>query len=76
MTVLPPPQSVEVGGGEGQQEREERQRLMELVQLQANEAAAIREEIHLLSHKGGHILPPSQPPLGSPAHSHLPPAPL
>ena len=60
-----PLQSVEVGGGEGQLEQQERQRLRQLVRLQAREVDAIREEIRLLSHKGGHILPPTQPPVGT-----------
>lgn len=41
----------------------ERQRLIQLVQLQAQEIDALKEEIMLLSRKGGHILPPAQPPL-------------
>lgn len=41
----------------------ERQRLVQLVHLQAQEIDALKEEITLLSRKGGHILPPAQPPL-------------
>ena len=41
----------------------ERQRLIQLVHLQAQEIDALKEEITLLSRKGGHILPPAQPPL-------------
>ncbi|KAK3107014.1 hypothetical protein FSP39_005065 [Pinctada imbricata] len=41
----------------------EKQRLIQLVQLQAQEIDALKEEIMLLSRKGGHILPPAQPPL-------------
>ena len=41
----------------------ERQRLIQLVHLQAQEVEALKEEITLLSRKGGHILPPAQPPL-------------
>ena len=41
----------------------ERKRLIQLVQLQAQEIEALKEEITLLSQKGGHILPPAQPPL-------------
>ncbi|XP_067037270.1 cilia- and flagella-associated protein 44-like isoform X2 [Acropora muricata] len=41
----------------------ERQRLVQLVQLQAQEIDALKDEITLLSRKGGHILPPAQPPL-------------
>ena len=44
----------------------ERQRLVQLVQLQAQEIDALKDEILLLSRKGGHILPPAQPPM---AHS-------
>ncbi|XP_077861599.1 cilia- and flagella-associated protein 44-like [Saccoglossus kowalevskii] len=54
-------------GGEFQGVRKadvrERQRLIQLVQLQAQEIDALKEEIGLLSRKGGHILPPTQPPL-------------
>ncbi|XP_033641081.1 cilia- and flagella-associated protein 44-like isoform X3 [Asterias rubens] len=42
---------------------EERGRLIQLVQLQAQEIEALKEEISLLSRKGGHILPPTQPPI-------------
>ena len=41
----------------------ERQRLIQLVHLQAQEIEALKEEIILLSRKGGHILPPAQPPM-------------
>ena len=41
---------------------EERQRLHTLVQLQAQEVEALKAEIAILSRKGGHILPPTQPP--------------
>ncbi|KAL8598401.1 hypothetical protein ACOMHN_032678 [Nucella lapillus] len=41
----------------------ERQRLVQLVQLQAQEIDALKDEILLLSRKGGHILPPAQPPM-------------
>ncbi|CDQ70160.1 unnamed protein product [Oncorhynchus mykiss] len=44
-------------------EEDERQRLYQLVQSQAQEANALRQEINILSRKGGHILPPSQAPL-------------
>ncbi|KAF6034679.1 hypothetical protein EB796_007012 [Bugula neritina] len=46
----------------------ERQRLIQLVQLQAQEVDALKEEIVMLSHKGGHILPPAQPPIPSEPH--------
>lgn len=58
-------------GGEFQGNRQadfqERQRLIQLVQLQSQEIDALKEEIGLLSRKGGHILPPS--------HAPIPPAP-
>ena len=60
-----PFQSVDVGGGEGNSESQECWRLMELVQLQSREIHHLKEEIQLLSLKGGHILPPSQPPTSS-----------
>ena len=41
---------------------QERQRLHTLVQLQAQEIEALKSEISVLSRKGGHILPPTQPP--------------
>ncbi|XP_064878214.1 cilia- and flagella-associated protein 44 [Oncorhynchus nerka] len=44
-------------------EEDERRRLYQLVQSQAQEANALRQEINILSRKGGHILPPSQAPL-------------
>ena len=47
----------------------ERQRLIQLVHLQAQEVEALKEEIMLLSHKGGHILPPAQPPMPGSAQS-------
>ncbi|XP_052805423.1 cilia- and flagella-associated protein 44-like isoform X2 [Mya arenaria] len=46
----------------------EKQRLIQLVQLQAQEIDALKEEIMLLSRKGGHILPPAQPPLPQSPH--------
>ena len=50
------------GGDGGMEAREERARLLHLVRIQIREIEALREEIQLLQHKGGHILPPSQPP--------------
>ncbi|XP_070551975.1 cilia- and flagella-associated protein 44-like isoform X2 [Ptychodera flava] len=62
-------------GGEFQGARKadmrERQRLIQLVQLQAQEIDALKEEIGLLSRKGGHILPPTQPPLPHTATSSM-----
>ena len=46
----------------------ERERLIQLVHLQAQEVDALKEEITLLSRKGGHILPPAQPPLPQTSH--------
>ena len=40
----------------------ERGRLVQLVQLQSQEVEALKEEIGLLSRKGGHILPPAAAP--------------
>ncbi|XP_006628047.3 cilia- and flagella-associated protein 44 isoform X2 [Lepisosteus oculatus] len=48
--------------GRRRAEEDERQRLIQLVETQAREAEALREEIGVLSRKGGHILPPAQPP--------------
>ena len=45
------------------QEVEEMTRLVQLVQIQAQELNALKEEIGMLSRKGGHILPPVQPPV-------------
>ncbi|ESO88398.1 hypothetical protein LOTGIDRAFT_193297 [Lottia gigantea] len=49
--------------GQRKSDVHERKRLIQLVQLQAQEIDALKEEIMLLSRKGGHILPPAQPPL-------------
>ncbi|XP_033126041.1 cilia- and flagella-associated protein 44-like [Anneissia japonica] len=61
-------------GGEFQGSRkadlEEKQRLIQLVQLQAQEIEALKEEISLLSRKGGHILPPTQPPMPPTPHAN------
>ncbi|GFO10997.1 cilia- and flagella-associated protein 44-like [Plakobranchus ocellatus] len=51
----------------------EKQRLIQLVQLQAQEIDALKEEIMLLSRKGGHILPPAQPPLPQSPPNFQPP---
>uniref|UniRef100_A0A670IGP9 Uncharacterized protein n=3 Tax=Podarcis muralis TaxID=64176 RepID=A0A670IGP9_PODMU len=40
---------------------EEKEKLIALVQLQAQEAEVLKEEITLLSRKDGRIFPPSQP---------------
>ncbi|CAG5122903.1 unnamed protein product, partial [Candidula unifasciata] len=49
--------------GQRQTDVREKHRLIQLVQLQAQEMDALKEEINLLSRKGGHILPPAQAPL-------------
>ena len=49
--------------GARQTDIHEKQRLIQLVHLQAQEIEALKEEIVLLSRKGGHILPPAQPPM-------------
>ncbi|KAM4795585.1 cilia- and flagella-associated protein 44 [Rhinophrynus dorsalis] len=41
----------------------ERQKLLQLVQMQAEEMDNLKEEISLLSKKGGSILPPAHPPM-------------
>ena len=46
-----------------QSEMLERQRLAQLIQMQSNEIGALKDEILMLSRKGGHVVPPSQPPL-------------
>ncbi|XP_038658265.1 cilia- and flagella-associated protein 44 [Scyliorhinus canicula] len=42
---------------------EEKQDLIQLVERQAKEINKLKDDISLLTRKGGHILPPSQPPL-------------
>merc|ERR1711915_896962 len=39
---------------------QEKRKLVQLVQLQQQEVEALKQEINILSQKGGHILPPSQ----------------
>lgn len=57
--------------GQRKADLKERQRLIQLVQLQAQEVDALKEEIGILSRKDGHILPPTQtavrplPPIGT-----------
>jgi len=41
----------------------ERKRLLQLVQMQSQDINSLKEEIGMLSRKGGHVLPPKQPPL-------------
>jgi len=58
-------QRAQLGGGGGLQQSgmtEERDRITQLVQLQAQEIDSLKDEILLLSRKGGHVMPPSQPP--------------
>ncbi len=45
--------------GEKKSDAHERRRLVQLVHLQAREIEGLRDEIGLLSRKGGHILPPT-----------------
>lgn len=59
----PPPQGHEVAEGGVQPDSHERTQLLQLVRLQARDIEALRGEIQLLSHKGGQILLPSQPPI-------------
>jgi len=42
-------------------EIEERKRLVHLVRLQATEIEALKDEIVMLSRKGGHVAPPTNP---------------
>lgn len=53
-----------MAGGESHLDEEEKQRLVQIVRIQASEIDALRQEIQVLLRKGGHILPPSQPPAG------------
>ena len=46
----------------GLYDKEEKRRLGDIVDIQSREIQALQEEIKILSHKGGHILPPTQPP--------------
>ena len=48
--------------GPKKSELQERARLTQLVRLQVTEIENLRQEIAMLSHKGGHILPPAQTP--------------
>ncbi|XP_067282838.1 cilia- and flagella-associated protein 44 isoform X2 [Pseudorasbora parva] len=54
-------------------EKQELQRLRQLVAAQAQDIEALNDEIHALSRKDGHILPPLEPvppPIPSPPHRH------
>ena len=53
-----------MAGGESHLDEEEKQRLMQILQIQSSEIEALRQEIQVLLRKGGNILPPSQPPVG------------
>jgi len=53
--------------GQPEEETMERQRLEHLVTLQSQEIMALKDEIRTLSHKGGHVLPPTQPPMAAAA---------
>ncbi|KAJ8375460.1 hypothetical protein SKAU_G00060400 [Synaphobranchus kaupii] len=52
-------------------EEDERHRLQKIVASQAEEMETLRQEITMLSHKGGHVLPPTQS-LPSPYHNDRP----
>jgi len=60
-----------VAGGDLKPDGHEQRQLLQLVRLQAADIEALRAEIQLLSHKGGHILPPSQPPINTHAQPPL-----
>ncbi|MEE6520293.1 hypothetical protein FKM82_018134 [Ascaphus truei] len=49
--------------GPRKSEMKEMQKLIELVEIQADEIDHLKEEISLLSKKGGSILPPAHPPM-------------
>ncbi|XP_067268183.1 cilia- and flagella-associated protein 44 [Chanodichthys erythropterus] len=54
-------------------EKQELQRLQQLVAVQAQDIEALSNEIHALSRKDGHILPPLEPvppPIPAPPHRH------
>ena len=53
-----------MAGGVSHLDEDEKQRLVQIVQIQASEIDALRQEIQVLLRKGGNILPPSQPPTG------------
>ena len=53
---------MDVGGKESLFEPEEKAHLIQIVQLQSNEIENLRQEIRILSQKGGSVLPPAQPP--------------
>ena len=65
---LSPTQEVSLQG-QPEEETMEQQRLQHLVTLQSQEIMALKEEIRTLSHKGGHVLPPTQPPMAATAAS-------
>lgn len=55
-------QSKEVAGGDRYMSDHEHEKLLEIVRLQALDIDGVKSEIQILQHKGGHILPPTQPP--------------
>lgn len=63
----PRTQSKEVSGGDRYLSAEEHEKLLEIIRLQAMDIDNVRAEIDLLHHKGGHILPPTQPPAAPPS---------
>ncbi len=59
-------------GPSAAREVEERNRLVQLVKLQAKEVDALKAEINMLRRKGGHVYTPAVPaPLLPPAPPHL-----
>jgi len=51
-----------VAGADSYMTVDEHQKLLEIVRLQYLDIENAREELELLQRKGGHILPPAQPP--------------
>lgn len=49
------------GAPQIRQEMEERNRLVQLVKLQANEVEALKAEINMLRYKGGHVYASAAP---------------
>lgn len=49
----------------------EKREQIQLVEKQAQEIKDLKDEISLLTRKGGHILPPAQPPLPQWTMHHL-----
>ena len=43
---------------------------MGLVDFQVQEIDMLKDDIRMLQHKGGHVLPPAQPPMAASSHHH------